>query len=544
MSEMDYAKMMFGWANEPSSPGDGSYSSNSSVRYGTVVKVNDGGTIDVKLDGSGTVITVKADSPHNVGDRVSVVNQGGVFIIYGMAGTLDAMEKADNGLAKQIEKKGEEILESAKADLDEVDKAFSDFKESHALTDDDIAARITASGNELSASFQGQIDDLGETYAKKTDVKADIDGFRTEMSENYQSKTDAGTMQKDLESKIQQTSDAITTEVSNRTEAVSGALKDAKSYTDQQAESISSTVEQNVTNSIGETYATKTEVQQTSEGLHATIAGEIYAAKDDVSTSVKNDLNPSISQAQANADSARTTADAAQTAANASKSFIETHFKATTSGLDVYSNANSYKARMAPGAFQILDASDNRLLSMYTNSNGAYLMSSWKSALYLGMSLSMGLFRFGSGGVEWNAASGVPMTRGGQSLGTGYYQARHLLYSNESGSAGTVALSYDAGKFDQIIICFKDADGNCGSATVPMLAQAMSADLCAAYARTGGDAGTGMFLESRTVTVSGASISNAAQRGGRFWSEIGGAEVKMAENTTAIKIIAVYGMKS
>ena len=181
---------------------------------------------------------------------------------------------------------------------------------------------------------------------------------------------------------------------------------------------------------------------------------------------------------------------------------------------------------------------------MYTNSNGAYLMSSWKSALYLGMSLSMGLFRFGSGGVEWNAASGVPMTRGGQSLGTGYYQARHLLYSNESGSAGTVALSYDAGKFDQIIICFKDADGNCGSATVPMLAQAMSADLCAAYARTGGDAGTGMFLESRTVTVSGASISNAAQRGGRFWSEIGGTEVKMAENTTAIKIIAVYGMKS
>ena len=78
-----------------------------------------------------------------------------------------------------------------------MDKAFSDFKESHALTDDDITAKITASGNELSASFQGQIDDLGETYAKKTDVKADIDGFRTEMSENYQSKTDAGTMQKD-----------------------------------------------------------------------------------------------------------------------------------------------------------------------------------------------------------------------------------------------------------------------------------------------------------------------------------------------------------
>ena len=77
-----------------------------------------------------------------------------------------------------------------------------------------------------------------------------------------------------------------------------------------------------------------------------------------------------------------------------------------------------------------------------------------------------------------------------------------------------------------------------------MLAQAMSADLCAAYARTGGDAGTGMFLESRTVTVSGASISNAALRGGRFWSEIGGSQVKMAENTTVIKIIAVYGMKS
>ena len=161
------------------------------------------------------------------------------------------------------------------------------------------------------------------------------------------------------------------------------------------------------------------------------------------------------------------------------------------------------------------------------------------------MSLSMGLFRFGSGGVEWNAASGTPHDpRRAVPPGTGYYQARHLLYSNESGSAGTIALSYDAGKFDQILICFKDADGNCGSATVPMLAQAMSADLCAAYARTGGDAGTGMFLESRTVTVSGASISNAALRGGRFWSRDGEVAGEDGEERPVIKIIAVYGMKS
>ena len=47
---MDYAKMMFGWANEAVKPwGWKLLIDNSSVRYGTVVKVNDDGTIDVEL---------------------------------------------------------------------------------------------------------------------------------------------------------------------------------------------------------------------------------------------------------------------------------------------------------------------------------------------------------------------------------------------------------------------------------------------------------------------------------------------------------------
>lgn len=536
MSEMDYAKMMFGWANEPSSPGDGSYSSSSSVRYGTVVKVNDDGTIDVKLDGSGAVVTVKADSPHNVGDRVSVVNQGGVFLIYGMAGTLDAMEKADNALAKQIEKKGEEILESAKADIDEVDKAFSNFKESHALTDEDITAKITASGKELSASFQGQIDDLDETYAKKTDVKADIDGFRTEMSENYQSKTDAGTMKKDLESKIQQTSDAITTEVTNRTEAVSGALKDAKSYTDQQAESISSTVERNVTNSIGETYATKTEVKQASDSLHLTVSGEITTAKSDV----KNDLADDISAAQDDASAAKSSASSALSKANSANNFIETHFEATTSGLTVSSSASSYKARVSPSSFDILNGSDSKVFTLGVTNGYASIQSVSNSFIGIrGSSSSYGWLKVGSV-IDVNGASyDFGMKRTGGSQGTGWYYAWHQLYRNSTGTTGTVSLSYSAGDFQALAIFFKDDDNNCDSTFVPMLTSTMYADLTSSYYL----AGHGMYTEARTVTISGKSISNYSDRGGRGFLAEGGTSYNAASNAAIIKIIAVYGLK-
>lgn len=531
MSEMDYAKMMFGWANEPTNPGDGSYSSNSSVRYGTVVKVNDDGTIDVKLDGSGAVVTVKADAPHNVGDRVSVVNQGGVFLIYGMAGTLDAMEKANDALAKQIEKKGEEILESAKADIDEVDKAFAAFKKSHTLTDADITSKITTSGNELSASFQGQIDDLGETYAKKTDVKADIEGFRTEMSENYQSKTDAGSMQKDLESKIQQTTDAITTEVTNRTEAVSGALKDAKSYTDQQAESISSTVERNVTNSIGETYATKTEVRQASDSLHVTVSGEISTAK----TDVKNDLADDISTAQDDASSALSKA-------NSANNFIETHFEATTSGLTVSSSASSYKARVSPGSFDILNGSDSKVFTLGVTNGYASIQSVNNSFIGIrGSSSTYGWLKVGSV-IDVNGSSyDFGMKRTGGSQGTGWYYAWHSLYSNSSGTAGTVTLSYPANNFQVLVIMFAprgDLSGDpkpIDAAVVP--GSASYASLSTAYYFSGG----GSYADSRLVQISGRSISTYGSWEGRGW--IGESEAVAAAQKSVVKITAVYGLK-
>lgn len=208
------------------------------------------------------------------GDTVIVTVTNGVPVVTGVVGGGD---RTQTGIKDTADK--------AAADLKAVDDAFNAFKESHKLTDEDINTSISTEGNRIQATIEGQIgtmidDHVGETYAKKTDVTADIDGLRTEVSENYQNKTDAGTMQKDLESKITQNSTSIQTEVTNRTQAVTGALADAKSYTDQQAESITSTVEKNVTDSIGETYATKTEVKQSVDGVTTTIRGELKPVSD------------------------------------------------------------------------------------------------------------------------------------------------------------------------------------------------------------------------------------------------------------------------
>lgn len=544
MSEIRAARVLLGGRGGSGAGGNGSGggSGQATVRYGTVTAVDPGaGTVTVLIDGQDAPVTLTdptAAARLAAGDRVKIVKQGQSWVIDLAAGLSRAITSAHDALAERIDAKGAEVLASAKADLDQVDKAFADFKEKHALTDDDIAAKITASGDELSASFEGKISDLGETYAKKADVKADIDGLRSEASESYQSKADAGEMRKDLESRISQTSDAITAEVSDRTEAVSGALRDAKSYTDQQAESISSTVERNVTDSIGETYATKTEVKQASDSLHLTVTGEISTAKSDV----KSDLAGDISSAQSDASAAKSSASSALSKASSASDFISTHFSATTSGLDVYSSASGYKARTAPGAFKVLTSGNTELFSISAASNGVSVMSSWQNMLRLGMRSSMGLFVFGGAGVEWNAANGVPMKRGGQNLGTGYYRAWHQLYKNANGTTGTVALGYSAGSFEAVAIFYKDGDGNCCSCIVPMLSSTMYADLVGAYAKS--DSSPGMYVESRTVTVGGTSITNYGDRGGRFWSGVGAGSLNMASNTAIIKIIAVYGLKS
>lgn len=355
MSEMDVAKMMFGWANESStmlglsSSGATSLIAASNVRYGTVIAANEDGTYQVQLD-TGEVITMESDTPLSVGDRVSIVNQGGSYVLYSLATFVTRVKDRHLEIAKAIEEKGNEILAAAQADLDEVNAAFDEFKEAHALTDADIQKTIEETAAQTITKFEAAIEDLDETYVTEAEFKAGIDGISSTFSEQYVSANDLGEMEKSLQSQINQNATAIQTEVSDRTQAISGALSEAKSYTDQQAESITTTVTQSVTSALGETYATKTEVQQASDSLHVTVSAEIKDATD----ALEDDI-----------DTAQSTANSAYNKAADTEDFIETHFEATTAGLTVSSSASSYKARVSPASFDILDTSDT-VVSTFT----------------------------------------------------------------------------------------------------------------------------------------------------------------------------------
>lgn len=255
-TELDIAKMMWGWGaggggSSSNRPGT-SYGAQTSTRYGTVQSVNEDGTVTILLD-TGETVTLKTDTPLSVGDRVVIVVQGSTYLVYAMKGMLDKLAQQRTELAQQIKDEGDAIR-------DEVDQEMEDFKADHQLTDADITSSIEQSKSDITATFEGQIsaveDDIEKNYATKTEVSTGINGLRTEVSETYA------------------TSEGVTDEINSAITQASG--------------SISSEVEQNVMNAVGDTYATKTELEQTSDELSLTIRSSIANAYGTCSTSASS----------------------------------------------------------------------------------------------------------------------------------------------------------------------------------------------------------------------------------------------------------------
>lgn len=129
-----------------------------------------------------------------------------------------------------------------------------------------------------------------------------------------QANQDLANATKTLNSRIDKTDAAITTEVSERKEAVNGAVSESKSYTDTKATEIQSTVEQNITNSLGQTYATKSEITQSANGLRI----ELNKSIDEAKTAASN-ANTNATQAKTDATQAKTDASNADAKATQAK---------------------------------------------------------------------------------------------------------------------------------------------------------------------------------------------------------------------------------
>lgn len=290
----------------------GTTDTSSTVRYGTAVADSSGGRVQVKLDNSDSVVNCTCDTLIYEGDRVTVIvtSTGLMKAIPIGQNLVDYTDEAKKDLLEDITNKGNEILESVSKDIAEVNKSVDDaVKRADDLASDLKVTNTTVS--DLATRVDGVAENATEAMTAASSAQQDLNGFKTTVtqtyqtkndaddamaqevlarntaieqsatqikqtvSQNYQSKSDAGAMEQKLQSQITQNADNIATEVTNRTEAVSGAVQESKTYTDQKADVISQTVENNVMNKVGDTYATKTELTQTSSDLTLKISSSI-----------------------------------------------------------------------------------------------------------------------------------------------------------------------------------------------------------------------------------------------------------------------------
>ena len=204
--------------------------------------------------------------------------------------------------------------------------------------------------------------DASKTYATQSQLTQTADSITSTVADTYQPKGDYATSEDvsdavaqeviDRNSAISQSATSITSQVSQTylskydaqagyqpkgdyatgtelDEAIADEVASRNSAIEQSASSILSTVSQNyVNNATGATYATKTEVEQTADGITQTVAetylskkdaGATYASKTEL-TQTASGLQVSITEAATAASAAQTTAESAQSAAGAAQS--------------------------------------------------------------------------------------------------------------------------------------------------------------------------------------------------------------------------------
>ena len=285
MSEIDIAKRLFGTTNRVMTANTASSRiqnnvttstiGSTSTRYGTVTAIGENNYITILLDGSDEPIQAVCETPVAVNQRVSVVFDNGTITVIALTNFVSQVNTEFEEVRNEITEKGQEIADSVAADIQEVQDSLDDFKATHTYDDATIDTKFQESEDTITANVTASI---GEEFVSDAELEVAIGEETTTVSQTYLTKTYAGTMESNLQAQITTQADRITQEVSDRKTAVSGAVQEAKSYTDQQAESITTTVMETVDDAMGQTYATKSEVQQTADGLNLNISSALTAA--------------------------------------------------------------------------------------------------------------------------------------------------------------------------------------------------------------------------------------------------------------------------
>lgn len=254
--------------------------------------------------------------------------------------------------------------------------------------------------------------DASKTYATQSQLTQTADSITSTVADTYQPKGDYATSEDvsdaiaqeviDRNSAISQSATSITSQVSQTylsktdaqagyqpkgdyatgtelDEAIADEVASRNSAIEQSASSILSTVSQNyVNNATGATYASKTELTQTADGLQVSITEAATAASSAQTTaesaqSAAGAAQSAADSAQSMAQSAASNADTAKTLANSAQqgvNTVQTYFDFDADGLHVGKRATSaagaeYQTAEcvvgADGSFSILDTDGNEV---------------------------------------------------------------------------------------------------------------------------------------------------------------------------------------
>lgn len=380
MSELDIARKLFG-TDAPSVSNSapsriqnkGSVTiGHSSTRYGTVQEIDDNGLITVLLDGSDSPIYGYCETPVEVNQRVSVIFDNGTVTIVALTHFVDSVSDEFTNVRQEIEDKGQEIIDGVADDIQAVQDSLDDFKATHTYDDATIDTKFEQAEDTITANVEASI---GDEFVTDAELEIAVGQIESTVSENYQSKTDAGTMQSNLQSQITQNANAITQEVSDRKVAVTGAITESKTYTDTTAEGLETTITENVMNEVGETYTKQADFELTIDGFSAEFTAAIGEVDDkaeaaqstantakstaDSAASTASTANTNATTAQTTANQAKTAASTAQSTAEAAQSTANTANTNATEAKSAASTANTNATQAKSDAATALSTANN-----------------------------------------------------------------------------------------------------------------------------------------------------------------------------------------
>lgn len=321
------------------------------VLYGTVLGRRDDGSVTVQVGGG--VVAAKAmasfDVGASVGCTVMIVDVGGVLTIMGaMANSTNSNEFTNaitqineananieqiEGNIQQVGQDLSEVKDQAQAASDAADAAQSAANDAQqAATEAGQAAdqaqesitSLTTTVNgvqtdleSLTSTVSGVSETANSALSAASSAQQDIDGFKTTVSQTYETKSDADA--------------AMAQEVLDRNSAIS-----------QSASSILSQVEQNyINNTTGATFATKTEVQQTADSITQSVSENYQVKGDYLTTTDASETYATQSQLTQTADSITSSvSDTYLTKADASSTYA-TGDQLTEAIADEVTNRNS-----------------------------------------------------------------------------------------------------------------------------------------------------------------------------------------------------------